>query len=385
MPLVHSRAISGMTTGAGVAAEQEESVVGTNAAGAAAPRAGSLTRRLGVRLLVLAVLVTVGYLGWQEYGQRVVSMRTADSRVTPVVVPEPVTAAMAAMAVELGALRERLDSQDREREQLRAALAALQAGLDHETSERLAAAPDSDMLAVMEVEHLLRLASQRLWEARSAASALALLERADALLAPLTDPGLDPVRTALIADMTALKLSGSVDIEGLYLRLSALQTAIATLNPAPRPVLVPAAEGVAADAVPPVGFWARLLSNAGAALRRFSAEHLRVRTLDAPPPALLSHAQETRLQQYLELLLSQVQLAVLERQERIYRDSLARAVQVLDAHFGFDPRTPALRAELVGLQTEPVALTLPDITASRERVREYLARTPPRGGGVAPR
>ncbi|MGD9983197.1 MAG: uroporphyrinogen-III C-methyltransferase [Porticoccaceae bacterium] len=368
-----------------MAGEREGSVVGTNDAGAAAPRGGSPARKLGVRLLVLAALATVGYLGWQEYGQRIVSRQTADSRVTPVTAPEPTAAAVAALAGELGALRERLDSQDREREQLRAALTALRIGLERETSERLAAAPDSDVLAVMEVEHVLRLASQRLWEARSAASALALLERADALLAPLTDPGLDPVRAALVADMTALKLAGSVDIEGLYLRLRALQTAIATLNPAPRPVLVPAPGGVAADVVPPVGFWSRLLSNAGAALRRFSAEHLRVRTLDAPPPALLSHAQEARLQQYLELLLSQAQLAVQERHERIYRDSLARAVELLDAHFGFDPRTPALRAELVGLQAEPVTLTLPDITASRERVREYLATARQHGGGVAPR
>lgn len=368
-----------------MAGEREESVVGTNDTGAAAPRARSLAWKLSVRLLVLAALATAGYLGWQEYGQGVVSRLTADSRVTPVVAPEPATAAIAALAGELGVLRERLDSQDREREQLRAALTALRTRLDRETSERLAVAPDSDVLAVMEVEHLLRLASQRLWGARSAASALALLERADALLVPLTDPGLDPVRAALIADMTALKLAGSVDIEGLYLRLRALQTAIATLNPAPRPVLVPAAGDIAADAVPPDGFWSRLLSNVGAALRRFSAEHLRVRTLDAPPPALLSRAQEARLQQYLELILSQAQLAVQERQERIYRDSLARAVELLDAHFGFDARTPALRAELVGLQAEPVTLTLPDITASRERVREYLASARQRGGEVAPR
>lgn len=374
-----------MTTGAGVAGERGESVVGTNDAGAAASRAGSRARKLGVRLLALAALATVGYLGWQEYGQGLVSRLTADSRVPPVVAPEPATAAMTAMAGELDVLHARLDSQDREREQLQAALTALRVGLERETSERLAAAPDSDVLAVMEVEHLLRLASQRLWEARSAASALALLEQADTLLAPLTDPGLDPVRAALVADMTALKLTGRVDIEGLYLRLSALQTAIASLNPAPRPVLAPAPGGVAANAVPPIGFWSRLLSNAGAAVRRFSAEHLRVRTLDAPPPALLSHAQEERLQQYLELLLSQAQLAVLERQERIYRDSLARAAQLLDAHFGFDARTPALRAELVGLQAESVTLMLPDITAARERVREYLARAPQRGVGVAPR
>ncbi len=367
--------------------EREESAVGRTGtdARAAAPRAGSRARKLGVRLLALAVLAVVGYLGWQAYGHRVVSGLTAGSPEQPAVAPGPATAP-AASAAALAALRERVDNQDREREQLRTALTALKTEFDRETSARQAAVPDSDTLAVMEVEHLLRLASQRLWEARSAASALALLERADTLLAPLTDPGLEPVRAALVADMTALKLAGSVDVEGLYLRLSALQTAIATLNPAPRPVSMPAADGVAPDAASaPVGFWSRLLGNAGAALRRFSAEHLRVRTLDAPPPALLSRAAEARLRQYLELLLSQAQLAVLERQQVIYRESLGRAVQLLDAHFGFDPRVPALRAELVGLQTEPVAMPLPDITSSRERVREYLARDQQRRAGATPR
>lgn len=368
-------------------AEQEESAVGRTGtdAGAAAPRAGLRARKLGVRLVAMAALAVVGYLGWQTYGHRVVSGLTAGSPEPPAAAPGPATAP-AESAAELAALRERVDSQDREREQLRAALATLRAELDRATSARQAGAPDSDVLAVIEVEHLLRLASQRLWEARSAAAALALLERADTVLAPLTDPGLEPVRAALVADMTALKLAGSVDVEGLYLRLSALQTAIATLNPAPRPVSMPVADGAAQDAASaPVGFWSRLWSNAGAALRRFSAEHLRVRTLEVPPPALLSRAQEARLRQYLELLLSQAQLAVLARQERIYRDSLAHAVQLLDAHFGFDPRAPALRAELVGLQTEPVSLTLPDITSSRERVREYLAREQQRRAGAPPR
>ncbi|MFZ2207780.1 MAG: uroporphyrinogen-III C-methyltransferase [Porticoccaceae bacterium] len=371
-----------------MAGEREESAVGRTAAdaGVAAPRARSWVRKLGLRLLVLAALAVVGYLGWQAYGQRIASRLTMGTPEPSAATPEPTAVTMVAIAGELSTLREKIDTQDREREQLRAALAALKAELDRETSAREAVAPDSDELAVMEVEHLLRLASQRLWEARSAASALALLERADALLAPLTDPTIAPVRAALVADMTALKLAGSVDVEGLYLRLSALQTAIATLNPAPRPVLEPTVSGTAPDTAPrPVGFWSRLLGNAGAALRRFSAEHLRVRTLDAPPPALLSRGQEARLQQYLELLLSQAQLAVLARQERIYRDSLARAVQLLDVHFGFDPRAPALRAELVGLQTESVALTLPDIASSRERVREYLARDERRRAGVAPR
>lgn len=344
-------------------------------AAGAAPPSRSRVRKLTIGLVALAVLAAAGHFGWREYEQRMAPKPLADAA-------PPAAPALPAIADDLRALREQLTRETREREQLQAALDTLRTDLDRDKTALRTAAPDTDTLAVMEVDHLLRLASLAIWEGRSSAT-LAVLERADALLAPLSDPGIASVRAALIADATALRLAGSVDREGLYLRISALQTAVATLNPTPQPVREPPSDTVP-DAPPPVGFWQRLLGNAGAALRHFSAEHLRVRTLEAPPPALLSRAGEARLRQYLELLLSQAQLAALEHEERIYRDALAHATQLLDAHFGFDPRAPALRAELTALQSEPVALTLPDISQSRERVRDWLTHEQQRRSGVTP-
>mgnify|MGYP005809567707 CR=1 FL=1 len=360
-----------------MAPQQQPSDPGATGATGSAPRARSRLRKLTTGLLVLAVLAAAGHLGWREYERREAPQPLADA--PPPAAPAP---ALSPVAEDLHALREQLAGEIRERERLQAAVDALKNDLDRETAARRTAAPDTDTLAVMEVDHLLRLASLQIWAGRSPTSALALLERADALLAPLSDPAIAPVRAALIADTTALRLAATVDREGLYLRLGALQAAVATLDPAPRPVREPAPETAATQ--PPVGFWPRLLDNAATALRRFSSEHLRVRSLDGPPPALLSRAAETRLQQYLELLLSQAQLAMLEHEERIYRDALAHAARLLDAHFGLDPRTPALRTELTALQNEPVALALPDVIQSQERVRDYLTHEQQRRTAVTP-
>src|SRR5690606_20723552 len=97
------------------------------------------------------------------------------------------------------------------------------------TRERVAAqgtGPDRGLLQVLEAEELLRLAAHRLWLSRSPQGVLALLNRADRLLADLADPGLEPVREALAADTTALKLAPQPDIEGIYLRIAALQQGI---------------------------------------------------------------------------------------------------------------------------------------------------------------
>jgi len=239
--------------------------------------------------------------------------------------------------------------------------------------------------AVDEAEELLRLAAQRLWVSRSPVGVLPLLDRADRLLAELADPGLQPARAALTAEITALKLLDPPDIEGIYLRIGALQEALAMLRPVPQPEPVDSEPAVPGPGAAPEGFWKRLLANAGAAWRRFSAEHLRVRTLDEPPPALLSAAEEARLRQYLRLLLSQAQLALLDRQANIYRAALDQALQLLATQFGADPRSAAVSAELAGLRDREIAPRLPELGAAREHLRDYLLRrTAPRAEREAP-
>ena len=127
-----------------------------------------------------------------------------------------------------------------------------------------------------------------------------------------------------------------------------------------------------------------MLTNAWTALRRFSAEHLRIRSLDQPPPGLLTAAEEARLQQYLDLLLSQAQLALLERRPEIYRAALQRAEELLVKQFAADARTPAVAAELTELRAREIAPPLPDLRTARARLRDYLARRDSAAAGDTP-
>jgi uroporphyrin-III C-methyltransferase len=346
---------------------------GPGAGNGGAPRApgvGRGKRRL-LWLVLIVALAAGAYVGWYQYRAAGIAQRAGMPAGPEPIHPE--AAERARLAEALRGLEDRLQAQERIQEELRAGLQAVQRKLD-ESPDRPAVVPNRDLWQALEAEELLRLAAQRLWVSRSPVGVLPLLTRSDRLLAELADPGLQPARAALAAEITALKLLDPPDIEGIYLRIGALQEALAMLRPLPQPEPVdsePAAPGPGAS---PDGFWKRLLANADAAWRRFSAEHLRVRTLEQPPPALLTAAEEARLRQYLRLLLSQAQLALLDRQANIYRAALDQASQLLATQFGADPRSAAVTAELAELRDRDIAPRLPELGAAREHLREYLLR-----------
>ena len=77
-------------------------------------------------------------------------------------------------------------------------------------------------LAREEMEQLLRIANYQLNLAHDPDTALAALQEADAVLARLADPGLQPLRRQLSDDILALRSVERVDIEGIALRLDSL-------------------------------------------------------------------------------------------------------------------------------------------------------------------
>ncbi len=351
---------------------------------AARPR-GRLLRVL-LWLLVIAALAVGAWVGWRYYYQpdQTGAEPPASARQQRV---QPGGAAGVEVEM-LGNLVHELQAQLQEQRRGQSALGERLAALQRELAsarERAAApamAPDRELLQVLEAEELLRLAAHRLWISRSPQGVMSLLSRADRLLAELAAPGLEPVREALAADITALKLAPQPDIEGIYLRIGALQQGIAQLRAAPQPEV---SESEAPRAgTEAQGFWHQLLANAWTALRRFSAEHLRIRSLDQPPPALLTAAEEARLRQYLSLLLSQAQLALLERRPEIYRAALEQAEDLLVKQFAADARTPAVATELAELGAREIAPPLPDLRTARERLRDYLARRDSAAAGEVP-
>lgn len=318
------------------------------------------------RVLLLVTLVIAGLWAWQVYREQ--ANAPAPLELARLQQVRDLESAVAQQTAELKRLRERLAEQEQVQDRLQRGQATQ--ALELANAQRRMSG--GDLLPVLEAEALLRLAAQHLWVSRSVNQALPLLVRADGLLAQCDDPALAAARAALIADITALKLVAMPDVEGVYLRLDALQDVMGTLRLVPQPASEP--EAVPTTAVVEGGFWVRLRDNAVAALRRFSAEHLRVRTLDQAPAGLLSTAAEARLRQYLRLLLSQAQLALLERQSGIYETALTKTATLLEAHFGTDPRVAATVAELQELRDLDIAPALPDLATAREQLRSYVTR-----------
>ena len=75
-----------------------------------------------------------------------------------------------------------------------------------------------------EAEYLLRLASQRLAMEQASESAVALLKAADIIIRDSEQVGTYGIRRAIAADLAALSLDPSVDVEGVYASLAALSS-----------------------------------------------------------------------------------------------------------------------------------------------------------------
>src|SRR5690606_27742266 len=81
---------------------------------------------------------------------------------------------------------------------------------------------DRDEWKLVEAEHLLRMANQRVLQERSGTNALALAQQVDDILRGFSQGGVHDVRRTLVNEMAELRLIGDVDREGIYLRLMAV-------------------------------------------------------------------------------------------------------------------------------------------------------------------
>ena len=355
-----------------------------------------------VLLLLIAGLGAGGYLAWRWFQQHDFGVLQT--------VREDGQAQQAA----LNDIQSALQAESRARSQLQSELTQVNASTQTEINRQGArmtaiASLSTDDWRLAEAEYLLRLASQRLAMQQSD-NVLPLLTRADTILRALDDTKVLPVRRTLAADIAALKMAGSVDREGLYLRLSALKDIMGKLSITPDPEV--AADTGAAAADQPASqaqgatndepglseesvaasrlksAWNRFANNAGSAFDSFSKEHLQVRSLDAPLQPLMAPEQEIYLRQNLQLMISQAQLALLERQPAIYRDSLNNASQWLKAFFQLDNQANFVVEELAQLERQPISTRLPDISASVESLKQYVDgranRHSPDSGSAAP-
>ncbi|MGL4996580.1 MAG: uroporphyrinogen-III C-methyltransferase [Deefgea sp.] len=222
--------------------------------------------------------------------------------------------------------------------------------------------------SLAEIEQMLSFASQQLQIAGDVNSALTALNNIDQQLLRLNRPELISVRQALTQDINTLKSTPYVDVIGVTAKLNSLIDGVERL-----PLLVDAGHN-------PINASFKANPNYNA-VQQFGAEvwHefkqlIQIRRIDQPDLILLSPEQSFFLRENIKLRLLNARSALLLRNEAAFRADIAATVRYLQQFF--DARAPATDNAikmLRQLETQPLAITLPDLSASLNAVRS--ART----------
>lgn len=277
----------------------------------------------------------------------------------------------------LAALESEAGRQGSEAERRAASISALGDQLTELRAElaRFSAA-DRDSWLLAEAEYLLRLANQRLIMAGDTASAQVLLTSADQILRELDDAAMYDARGAVASDLAAVRAVPSVDVEGIYLRLSALVEQADKLvifqMPEPEPRL---------EQAPAEDWQGRLQQGYQSALLKLS-DYVVIRRREAPMATLMDPQWEGLVRQNLRMLLEQAQVALLSRNQTLYRESLQRSNYWVAEFFESDEAAArAMAREIDQLADLQIEVEVPDLTRSLTAINGAIERRLEQGGG----
>jgi uroporphyrin-3 C-methyltransferase len=237
-------------------------------------------------------------------------------------------------------------------------------------------AVDRENWLLAEAEYLLRLANQRLIMAGDTASAQALIASTDRILRDLEDASLHAVRAALAADLAAVRAVPQVDVEGTYLRLSALIEQAGELvifrlpEPEPGEMEVPAED-----------WQGRLQQGYQSALDKLS-DYIVIRRRDEPMQTLMDPQWESLVRQNLRMLLEQAQVALLSGNQMLYRESLQRSNHWVAEFFASDEAAArSMAREIDQLADLQIDVPVPDLTRSLAALSDAIEQRLAQGGG----
>lgn len=230
-----------------------------------------------------------------------------------------------------------------------------------------------DDAALIEVDRLVTLAAQQLQLTGNVASALAALQSADSRLARLERPQLVNLRRAIGRDIERLRAVPAVDLTGIALKIDQIAQGVDAwpllAEPAARPV-----RGAEAKAAAEKKGGAAAANDFAERLRAWLAREfgdlVRIREVDTPEALLLSTAQQQLVRHQLRLRLLDARLALLARNERLFRADLAEAQSLLARYF--DTKHPAAAGAALQLRQiagSTLAVELPALDDSLGALR----------------
>ena len=289
-----------------------------------------------------------------------------------------------------GAARE---ARDRTAEAL-AKLAALEARIGESQSQQAALegmyqdlSRNRDEWALTEIEQTLTLAAQQLQLAGNVRGALLALQNADARLGRADRAQFIVVRRVLQRDIDRLKSLPLVDTGGLAIKLDAVIASADALPLVFDEKLQPQAARTVQRASPaaPAGnggqsaepsAWQRLRDDAWDQFKQL----VRIRDIDNAEPVLLNPTQAFFLRENLKLRLLNARIALLQRNEGLFRQDVIAASQWLTRYFDVGSKSGAVAmAALNSLGASAVSIELPTLADSLNAVRNF--RAPPRAPG----
>ncbi|MEM8662102.1 MAG: uroporphyrinogen-III C-methyltransferase, partial [Pseudomonadota bacterium] len=226
---------------------------------------------------------------------------------------------------------------------------------------------DREAWLLAEVQYLLRLANQRLVMGKDITAAQTLLTSADGILAQMDDVTLHDVRAAIASDLAALRAVPKIDVEGTYLRLSALSEQAGKLVIFQLPEVETQPSADSGD-----DWRSRLKQGWQAAIAKVS-DYIRFSRRDVPMQALMDPQWEGLVKQNLRMLFEQAQVALLSDNQELYQESLTRSQHWVAEFFESDGAAArAMSTEIGDLEKVDISVELPDISDSVKALDDVM-------------
>ncbi len=282
-----------------------------------------------------------------------------------------------AVPVDESSLRQLESNFDAEIGRLRQQLASVQ------SQQRSAAAEPSLDWKLQEAEYLLRVASQKLLLEADTRSAIALLEDADAALLASGNNRVYATREAISAELLQLRNVEAIDRQGLHLQLGMLATQLANVEM--RSSMRQNFENRRAREAQSVEVGRSSGSDSATtgwldASLDFLGSVFVWRKREESSVAMLAPGSENIIRQNLQLMVEQAQLALLMRDNEVYRRSLGKSLEWIRLYVVTD--TPAAQLvidgllELGAMDIDPL---LPSLGQSLDSIRQVIASGRPAG------
>ncbi|MFT6927892.1 MAG: uroporphyrin-3 C-methyltransferase [Psychromonas sp.] len=231
-----------------------------------------------------------------------------------------------------------------------------------------------------EVQYMVRLAGSKIWLEGDLDTAVALLSAADQRLLVLSDPSLNPLRSALLEDINSLESLPKRDPDGLILALSNLESRVDKLTVVGLSLSASSSKDKS-EISTDIKDWSANLSKSWSS---FVNSFVVINKRDVKVQALLSPEQKWYLQENLRAALAKAEFAVYREQQDIYDLSMKTVSDLLTDYYDLaDNTTNHFFKSIQRLTAQEVSVKYPDQLKSApvlerlmtQRVKKSLANS----------